>query len=150
MERELEREEAMVSSPEISRCSVCSSVVSALPRRELRDLLQNDCAGAVLSLRSSISRRVRFSCSMSFVASSPTCLRLISLSETRGAFGPNICHILLTLAKPERRAMKETPVIPSRSRQAVKRLFRSVSVSFTVVLCGSSDPIVQKPTRKTA
>ena len=150
MERELLREEAMVSRPEISSCNVCSSVVSALPRRELMDLLQKDCAGAVLSLRSSISRRVRFSCSMSFVASSPTCLRLMSLSQTRGAFGPNVCHMLLTLAKPERRAMKETPVIPSRSRQAVKRLVRSVSVSSTVVLCGRSDPIVQKPRRKTA
>lgn len=151
-ERLEEREWDIVSRPAISRCRVCNSVVSALPRREERDLLQKDCVreGAVAaSFRSRLTRRVRFSRSISFVASKPTCLRVMSLSETRGGLGPKVCQMLETLAKPERSAMRETPVMPRRSRHAVKRLVRVIR-SLAGGLCGRREPMVQKPMRKRA
>lgn len=83
---------------------------------------RNPSEGASDILRSRARRRERFVRSMSFVASSPVCLRAMSVSVTCFGLEPKFCHKELTEAKPERRAMRDIPITPILSRQASIRL----------------------------
>ena len=108
----------MVSKPRISMFNVFRSVVSALPRMEPIAFWKKPSAGAPANFCSRARRRDCLAESMSFVASSPAALRAMSASVTGRDLEPKFCQGELTLAKPERMAMKEMPITPTRERQA--------------------------------
>jgi hypothetical protein len=115
---EVERLMAMVFSPEISSSRERISCVSVLPRMVPITLVMKPSEGASFTLRWRARSRLRLAASMSFVASRPACLRVTSASVTGRGFATKVCQGAETAAKPERRAMREIPMIPTRSRHA--------------------------------
>ena len=127
-ECEDESERAIVSRPLTSSSSVLSSAVSALGRRVPSAFWKYDSEGRSASLRSKARRRLSLAVSMSLVAASPASLRARSASVTRRDRVKRFCHGELTAAKPERSAMREMPMTPTRSRDASLRDCRVMEV----------------------
>lgn len=102
-------------------------------------------------LRSRARRRDCFAASISLVAPRPAALRATSVSVTSRGLEKRFCQGALTLAKPDRRAMREIPMTPTRERHASLRLWDFVSwegEAFEVLL-SSRPPVHQKPTSHT-
>ena len=108
----------MASSPLISSSNVRSSFASAFGRTTPSAFLKYDSEGRSASLRSSARCRDCLADSISCVAARPVCFRVRAVSGTGGVRVKKFCHGELTLAKPERRAIKEIPMTPTRSRHA--------------------------------
>lgn len=116
---DVERDRAIASRPRISISNDRISVRSALPRTEPMAFLKKLFSwGWSDILRSRARRRDCFAKSMSLVASRPTALRATSVSVTGRGLEKMFCQAALTLAKPDRRAMREIPITPTRERQA--------------------------------
>ena len=148
MLRDVESERAIVSRPLISISRARSSVRSALPRIEpmafWKILLS---CGWSESLRSRARRRDCLAASMSLVASRPAALRATSDSAMGRGLEKRFCQGALTLAKPERRAMKDMPMTPTRERHASLRVcdLGSWDGALVDVLPSSCPPAHQKP-----
>lgn len=137
----------MVSRPLISISRLFISVRSGLPRMEPMAFWKMDLSCGVSEiLRSRARKRDCFAASMSLVASRPVAFRAKSVSVTGLDLEKKFCQGALTLAKPERRAMRETPITPTRERHASlsvgKSGFRDGEV--LVVLARSCPPVHQK------
>lgn len=148
MSCEVERDTAMVSRPLISISSARSSVRSAFPRMEPIAFLKKPLSDGESDIfRSRARRRDCFAESMSLVASSPTALRATSDSVTGRGLVKRVCQGALILAKPERRAMREIPITPTRERLASLRVygFGSTNDGTVEVLPRSCPPAHQKP-----
>ena len=145
--REVSSEVIMVSRPDISSSSTFFSCVSAFPRTVPTAFDQKPWVGVSAILCCSCVSLCFLSLSMSLVASRPACLRLMSVSERGLGLAPKFCHIELTEAKPDRRPIRETPVTPSRSRQALTIFPWLLTASFMSFLYGRSWPIDQNPRR---
>lgn len=113
------RDRAIVSSPLISISSARTSVRSALPRMEPMALWKMFLSwGRSDILRSRARRRDCFAKSMSLVAERPAALRATEDSVTGRGLEKIFCQGALTLAKPDKRAMRDIPMTPTRERQA--------------------------------
>ena len=143
----MERERAIVSSPEISSARVLRSVWSALPRMEPRAFWKNPSVGASDILRSRARRRERLADSMSCVAWRPASLRARSASVTGLGREPKVCQGELTEAKPDRRDMMEIPITPTRSRQDWVRDWWVDGVGERLRWFRSHEPLHQNPRR---
>ena len=101
--------------------------------------------GASNILRSRARRRERFADSISFVASRPASFRPMSASVTGMGRAPKLCQGELTEAKPERRDMREIPIIPTRSRHS-SLIFWEISTDCpSSCFVSSHCPLHQKP-----
>jgi len=143
--REEERERRIVSRPDTSRRKADSSAVSVLLRKVPSMRFMKDSGGAEECLRSRARNRDLLSVRSSLVASTPTCLRLMSVSVTFRTFTPKDCQRELTAAKPARVAMREMPIMPIVSRLPSLKLCLCTSRPW--VGCGpnAACPIHQNP-----
>ncbi len=98
-------------------------------------------------LRSRARRRDCFASSISLVAERPAALRATEVSVTGTGLEKIFCQGALTLAKPERTAMREIPMTPTRERQAslIVRDLASPGGEAFDVLPSNCPPVHQKP-----
>ena len=143
--REVERLSAMEDKPEISSSSAFSSWLSALPRIVPIALAMKPCGGVSLTFRCSARNRLFFAASMSFVASSPACLRATSDSVTGLCLAPNVCQGAETAANPESSAISEIPIMPTRSRHASLRSLPGCDAISWMYVPGMPFPSHQNP-----
>jgi len=144
-ERDVERLRAMDVRPEISSSRAFSSCVSAVPRMEPMTFVMKPSEGVSLTLRCKARSLLRFEASMSFVASSPACLRATSASVTGRGFAPNVCQGLDTAAKPDSSAINDIPIIPTLSRQASLSPFPGCEAIVCIYVPGIPFPSHQNP-----
>ena len=108
-------------------------------------LAMNPCAGVSFIFRCRALRRLFFAASISLVASSPACFLATSESVTGLCLAPNVCHGAETAAKPESNAIKEIPMIPTRSRQASLRFLPGCDAISWIYVPGIPFPSHQNP-----
>lgn len=119
--RELPKLCAMELRPEISSSSAFSSCVSGELRIVPSIFVMKPSVGESWILSCRARSRARLRASMSFVASRPAFLRATVASDTGAGLAMKVCQGAETAAKPERSAIREMPIMPTRSRQASLR-----------------------------